>query len=282
MTAIPAPPVFHAGIGPAPMLIIWGALALAAVVYAGYLAVRDRDPLPVAACAGALVCALNEPIYDVLGKLVYARVPASYTAYTAFGRHIPWTLVVGYVPWVGLMPYILFRMMRNGVSRRRLHVIAIGLNVSVGLIEVANSLWLHDWRYYGGTSARGVLAGGLIQMSAMPLLCAFLFYAFADRFTGWRRAVLGIVLPAVSLPMVFAATSWPLYVSNYSHLSQPLRWAAAGTAVVLCVLAVFAVTYMSDRWHARALAVGGDPIDGANGSSDIDRALLTEPTASYS
>jgi hypothetical protein len=260
------------------MLIVWGLLAVGAASYAAVLTVRRRDVLPVAACVGALICALNEPIYDILGKLVYAKVPSGYVAYTAFGRHIPWTLVIGYVPWVGLAPYVLARMMASGVSRSRLHQIALGLTASVGLVEIMNALWMHMWRYYAPESGRGVIAGGLIQMSAMPILCGFLFYVFADRFTGARRALLGIVIPTMALPITFAATSWPLYVSNYADVSEVLRWVAAALSTAFCVLAVLAVSYIAVCWHGRAPAPGPAARDAAD-SEDLDRTAPARPVA---
>jgi hypothetical protein len=250
-TGIPAPPVYEAGISPAAMLAVFGVLAGASVVIAVVLGVRRRDPLPVAACIGALVCALNEPIYDILGKLVYAHVPSSYVAYTAFGRHIPWSLVVGYVPWVGLVPYLLSRSMAAGITRNRLYIIAAALSVSVGGAEVLNALWLHGWRYYAAESGRGVIAGGLIQMASMPIICAFMYYAFLERVRGIWRFVLGILIPTVALPITFAGTSWPLYVSNYANVSQGVRWIAAIASTGFCVLAVVAVAQLAERSHAR-------------------------------
>jgi hypothetical protein len=244
--------VFESGISPVAMLALFGALAAAALAYAAALSIRNRDPLPVAACVGALVCALNEPIYDILGKLVYAHVPRSYVAYSAFGRHIPWSLVVGYVPWVGLVPYVMSRQMAAGIARRRLYAIAAALSVSVGLLELLNAVWMHGWRYYAPESGRGVIAGGLIQMASMPIVCGFMFYAFLERIRGPWRAVLGVAIPTVALPITFAGTSWPLYVSNYANVSQPVRWAAAIASTAFCVLAVVAVAHLAESWHARA------------------------------
>jgi hypothetical protein len=45
-------------------------------------------------------------------------------AYSAFGRDIPRFLVLGYLPWVGLLPYLISRAMHAGVSRAKLHGIA--------------------------------------------------------------------------------------------------------------------------------------------------------------
>lgn len=246
---LPGPPLFDPDTSPEAMLAVWGALALSAVIYAVVRAVRDRDALPVAACVGAAVCALNEPIYDILGKLVYAQVPDAYVAYEAFGREIPWTLVIGYVPWVGLVPYLVYRLMARGTSRRTIQLIGLGLGLSVLLVEVMNSVWLGNWQYYGEVPLRGVLAGGVIQMASMPLLAALL-YLMLDRPSGQlRRVVLGIIVPSISLPMAFAATSWPIYFSNYAALPAWVDWAAAGVAVALCIAAVLVIARLSERWH---------------------------------
>jgi hypothetical protein len=260
---VPSPPVFHSPISPAAMLAVFGVFAAASVVAATVLGARRRDPLPLAACVGALVCALNEPIYDILGKLVYAHVPSSYVAYTAFGRHIPWSLVIGYVPWVGLVPYLLSRAMATGITRNRLYLVAAALSVSVGLIEVLNAVWLHGWRYYAPESGRGVIAGGLIQMASMPIICGFMYYAFLERVRGVWRAALGVVIPTVALPITFAGTSWPLYLSNYANVPEGVHWIAAIASTAFCVLAVVAVAHLVERWQARTAATP-TPIDELN------------------
>jgi hypothetical protein len=123
-------------------------------------------------------------------------------------------------------------------------------------------VWLHDWRYYAPESGRGVIAGGLIQMASMPIICAFLYYAFLERVRGTWRAVLGVVIPTMALPIAFAGTSWPLYVSNYARVSQTVHWLAAIASTVFCVLAVVAVAHLAERWHARA----ADPAPAADES----------------
>jgi hypothetical protein len=265
-------PVLHAGVSAATLLIVWAALVAPAVGYAVVLAGRNRDVLPLAACVGALVCAFNEPIYDILGKLVYSQVPSGYVAYTAFGRHIPWALVIGYIPWVGLVPYLLARQMAAGMTRRRLHLIAFGLTASVGLVELLNAVWLHMWRYYAPYSGRGVLAGGIVQMASMPLVCGLLFYIFADRFDGVRRALLGVAIPTMALPMVFAATSWPLYVTNYAHVPESVRWGADALTVALCVLTVFGATDLAVRWRDRRAIAGEWSTDAAATAETSDGA----------
>ncbi len=257
---IAAPPPLHSSVDPALMLAIWAAMAAAAVLVAVRLAVQHRDGLPIVACVGALICALNEPIYDVLANLRYAQTP--HVAYHAFGRDIPWTLPIGYVPWVGLMPYVLYRMMAAGTPRRTLHRIAAGLIASVLALELVNEVWWHNWGYYGESPIRSMLGGGVVQMAAMPLLCALLYLMLADRLHGWRRAALGLVLPGLALPMVFAATTWPLYLSNHAVLPATVDWFAATVAVVLSLGAAPVITGVAARWHAGGLVTVPPPVSG--------------------
>lgn len=243
-SGIAPPPQFDASVDPDVLLAIWAVMAAAAVVVAVRLAIRDRTALPVVACVGAAVCALNEPIFDVLANLSYANTDA--VAYHAFGRAIPWSLVIGYIPWVGLFPYLLFRRMQAGISRAALHRVAAALIGSVLALEIVNEVWWHNWRYYGEAPARGVLGGGVVQMAAMPMLCA-LMYLLAERVTGWRQSLLGLVFPPLALPMVFAATTFPLYVSNHMRLPAAVDWAAAAIAVTLALGAVPVITGLAAR-----------------------------------
>jgi hypothetical protein len=251
---ISAPPGFDSAVSSEALLIGWVLLCAIGAGISIWVAVRERDILPLTACVGAFVCTLNEPIFDVLAKLVY---PDNLdVAYSAFGRDIPWTLVVGYLPWVGLMPYLLYRLMASGAPRAQLHKIAAGLIGSVALVELLNATWLHAWKYYGETAWRGVLGGGIMQMAAMPLVCALLYYLLADRMTGWRRASMGLIVPAVSLPLVFGATTWPLYFSNYTKLPAAVDWIAAGLTIALCLLAIPIITRIAQRWHAGEALLG--------------------------
>jgi hypothetical protein len=100
IVGLPDPPVLVSSFSPAVMLAFFGATALAAVGLACYWAVIRHDALPIVTCLGAVLCALNEPIFDVLGKITYAE--NNPMAFTAFDREIPWFLVIGYIAWVGL------------------------------------------------------------------------------------------------------------------------------------------------------------------------------------
>ena len=80
---IPAPPPLTSDVSPWLLLGVFGVIVIAAIVWALSLAAKNRDFLPIACCAGALVASFNEPIYDILGKIVYAE--NNPMAFTAFG-----------------------------------------------------------------------------------------------------------------------------------------------------------------------------------------------------
>lgn len=84
---IPAPPPLVADIDPWILLGMFAGIFATAIIWAVRLALKNRDLLPIACCAGALAAAFNEPIYDILGKIVYAE--NNPMAFSSFGREIP-------------------------------------------------------------------------------------------------------------------------------------------------------------------------------------------------
>jgi hypothetical protein len=245
--AADVPPDLHSRVSPGLVLALFGAVALASAVYAIYLAVRRRDLVPVVVCVGALVCAFNEPIYDLLGKIVYAGNHPM--AYSYFGRDIPWFLVVGYLPWVGLLPYLISRAMRDGVPRSRLHLLAFASFVSVVVVETfGNSV--DAWTYYGDAPLKFLVVAP--QMAPVPIVGGFLLFAVADRLAGWKRVLAAFAISTVALPMVFASASWPLYVGLNADLPAVVDWLLGIAMLSLTVGMVAAATRLGED-HRRLL-----------------------------
>jgi hypothetical protein len=252
LAALAEPPATTSEVSTTVVLVVFATLAAFAFGYAVATAVRTRDVLPVAACVGALICALNEPIYDLLGKIVYASDHP--TAYAAFDRDIPAFLVLGYLPWVGLLPFLVSRMMAAGVARSRLHWIALGSFASVVVVETLGTS-LDAWTYYGEPPLKYL--GVAPMMAPVPILCGFLLYAFGDAVTGWKRAF-AVVIPTLTLPAVYAAAGWPMYLALYSDVPKVVQWLAGAATLALCASIVAAVTYAAVRWrqHTNAEDVG--------------------------
>lgn len=244
LAALAEPPATASDVSPTVVLVVFAALAAGAFGYALWFAARERDVLPVAACIGALVCALNEPIYDLLGKIVYASDHP--VAYSAFDRDIPVFLVLGYLPWVGLLPFLISRMMRAGAKRSTLHWIAFGSFASVVVVETLGTS-VDAWTYYGEPPLKYL--GVAPMMAPVPILCGFLLYAFGDVARGWKRAF-AFVIPTLSLPAVYASAGWPMYVALYSDVPKGVQWLAGAATLALCAAVVAAVTYGAARWRA--------------------------------
>lgn len=239
---MPQPPAIDSAINPAYILGVFSVVALAASLYAVWWSIRDRDPIPLAACVGAFVCSLNEPFYDILGRIVYAQDHA--VAYSGFGRDIPWFLVIGYIPWVGLLPCIVAKMISDGVSRRALHILALGSCVSVVAVETLGNLF-HGWEYYGKAPLKFLVVAP--QLAPVPIVGGLLIYAFAYQLTGWKRACVAFAASTVALPMVFAGASWPLYVGLNFDLPTWLNWVLSAAMLGLTAAFVVAATGVADR-----------------------------------
>lgn len=245
------PPVLHSKAPPGVVLGAFAAVALASAVYAVYLALDRRDLVPVVVCLGALVCAFNEPIYDILGKIVYAGNHSM--AYTYFGREIPWFLVIGYLPWVGLLPYVLAQAMREGISRRTLHLLAFGSFVSVVIVETLGTHF-DAWAYYGDAPLKFLVVAP--QMAPVPIVGGFLLFAVADGLVGWKRMVAAFAISTVALPMVFASASWPLYVGLNAELPTAVNWLLGIGMLTLTAGTVSVTTQLVSR-HRRLLQLEG-------------------------
>ncbi|MCW3013982.1 MAG: hypothetical protein JWO02_1074 [Solirubrobacterales bacterium] len=241
-------------VDPTVVLAAFGAIAAAAVVYAAVMAVRLRDVVPLAVCLGAGICALNEPIFDVLGKITYAD--DNPTMYSAMGRDIPVFLVIGYIPWVGLVPWILARRIQAGLSRRSMHVIAVSSFLSVVVVETVGTS-LKAWTYYGEPPLKYL--GVAPQMAAVPILGAFCLYALQPWATGRRRGLM-LFVPMLPLPAVYASASFPMYIAGYADVGAGVRWLAAATSMFFCVATVVCTTAAVDRWRGTPSA--SPPVDG--------------------
>ena len=249
-------PTLISPMSPAVMLTFFGMAALVAVGLAGYWAVTRRDWLPLVCCAGAAACALNEPIFDVLGKIVYAQNNA--IAFNALGRDIPWFLVIGYIPWVGLLPYIIARGMAAGWSGRRLYSISVAGVLSVAFTEFVNT-FIHAWSYYGQTPLQ--LFGGVAAMACVPLAAGFLLYALAFPRRGVPRLVAGFFIPLMTLPMMFAGVGLPLYLALYTDASPLMRVVAIGALFVYIAVVNVGIVKLTQFWQRTSVTPAAGAVD---------------------
>ncbi len=87
------------------------------------------------------------------------------------------------------------------------------------------------------------------QQVALPMLGGFLLYALAGQASGWRRPVIGFIVAAVALPIVYAGASWPVYVALYSDLPAAFDWILSAAMLGLCVAFAVASTFLAEKWR---------------------------------
>jgi hypothetical protein len=272
MTDMFTPPTYISSINTTAILAVYILIAVAMGAVAVRIAVRERDILPIAALIGGALCTFNEPIFDVLGKITYAD--NSPMAFTALGREIPWMLFPCYIAWIGVAPILIARAMANGVPRTRLHVFAVLGFFSV-VIGDSFGNWCQAWVYYGEPPLKYL--GVAPQMPALLLIGGFLFYAIGSITTGWRRAILGLLLPTIVLPMAYASMSWPVYVANYADVPKIVEWIATIGMVVLVVATIATTTKLAKRWREGEFALSAAKVPvSATAYEDGDKLTAAE------
>ncbi|RNL65547.1 hypothetical protein [Zhongshania marina] len=225
-------------------LYLFGPVVVASIVWCIYLSVKEKDLLPIFVCIGALICSLNEPIYDILGKIVYAE--NNPMAYSNMGRDVPWFLVIGYVPWVGALSVQIARMMAKGVDPKVLNYIALGSCISVVCIETLGNM-SNAWIYYGEAPLKYLVVAP--QMAPVPIVGGLLLYAFAFPLKGIKRALVAMAISTLALPMVFASASWPLYYGLYADLPKFMDWILGAVMLTFTVMTVVGATSLASRLY---------------------------------
>ncbi|MCW3013981.1 MAG: hypothetical protein JWO02_1073 [Solirubrobacterales bacterium] len=188
--------------------IIFLAIGIPAACYAGYLSVRDRDPLPVLCVIGAMLAVLAEATFDELGHIWYPENIRP-RAFTMLDRPIPAFLIAGYIPWVGVLPVILARAMQGGIRRTVLWSLAVATGLSNVAVDAIGTS-AGAWSYYADGPLHYLTTAPIL--AALPILEAWLILTLRPRLPGWRVGLLTFV-PPFTLSALFAGTGWPMYAA---------------------------------------------------------------------
>jgi hypothetical protein len=221
------------------VLLIWWAVSVERHNY-GFL-------LPLV-MLGGLLAALQEPILDIL-VLVWYPVTDYLVAFKAFGRHVPWLVPIGYVWFVGGLPYLVYRLLCVGIYGRRLWWVfacimvidCIAITAAFVLAGVGGfygkqpfNLWGYPF-WWAGLDGAQPIVGGVGLYWLVPRLNK-----------GWQKALAAVLMPTMSLGATSGAVVSPIALAlNTDQPRHIMHLAGAATFALGCML-VWVCVFLSE------------------------------------
>ncbi|MEX2195954.1 MAG: hypothetical protein WD844_11770 [Thermoleophilaceae bacterium] len=217
---------------------IWASAGAMAVLPWAILLVRRGNPWLLLMVVGAVVASFLEPMLDTLIHLWYpTNLP--FTAYSAFGIHIPLLVPPAYVFFGGVTAYGVYRLIERGLTFRQFFVLEGALLVSDLILEYPGIL-TDAYIYYGEQPFQ--LAGFpwwvTIPASTAVLIMGFLLWWLAPRLRGPQK-LLVVLVPPIGIGASYGAVAWPGMLAVNADLPGILTWGLAA----LCLLPALAITW---------------------------------------
>jgi hypothetical protein len=252
------------------MMMITGAIVLAALFYALREWSRSKQPILVLLLIGGAITNLAEPFVDLVGACWHPIIGQN-TLFDIMGRPMPVWLLCAYAAYFGVLPMCIYQAFNKGVSTRSMWLwFVIPMIADIILEETLLSQSQHLYVYY---------ANQPLKLHRFPLwwaasntmgvyLSAVILTLFAP-LRGWRSA-----LVPFSTLLCYAAVSgvvaWPSIVVINSQFSSFTTQLGGITSFLIAFLMAHGCT----RLIASDSPMGARVI---RGSSVVSR---TEPASS--
>ncbi|HEY2832819.1 MAG TPA: hypothetical protein VGJ14_10370 [Sporichthyaceae bacterium] len=229
---------------------IWAIVLLGGLGTIGFAvairdAIRNRDYLPLFIGLGTIAVVFPEVFFDIVG-MVYYPVHSGDFAFKIFGRRMGWFIVGG---WFGAGAFagLMLKALRSRPKAWQVWALVLGVGISYSIFEEILVTAGGMYQYYGNQP---------MWWHSLPLWwtpcnvigCALLPAAFAYRYqhilTGWRAAVMVIVVP-VSVAGTYAFIAMPSWIvvnADYPWLPTELGGLATyalGIGMIAVVLNAF-------------------------------------------
>lgn len=229
---LPSPSDFGAGAFAGWFFTLYAGVALVVVALAWSLWVgfTRRHWLPAILLVSGALCALCEPMLDVLGHLRWANNLPLY-AFHNFGIGIPLLVPFSYAVFMGMEPYLIYRVLKKGVTVRQLFALYLLAGLSDAVLETPG-LNLHIYQYYG-TQPYTLLHfpyWWAFANGASFMTIGFFVWFLEPRLTGRKRLWLFLVAP-VGMMVAYFGVGWPHLLALNSTLPVWAKWAVT-TAVM--------------------------------------------------
>ncbi|NKI15823.1 hypothetical protein HCU74_00170 [Spongiibacter sp. KMU-166] len=223
--------------------LLFGFLGLIAVLHALYTGFKHKQWIPLLLCFGGVLAVTVEPMYDVLGGIIYRD---TFFGFEAFNLNTPGYLFPGYLLWVATMPWLMYEQLKKGMTGMPLYALSIAVFISVMLTDYVGISSGH-WQYYGEGPFSHV--AGSFSMGPFLVLSGWLLFVLDKKVRGLAKLYY-VLLPGVLLNLAFSCISWPIFFTLHSDM--PLIGDLVAVAITLS-LAVAAVWFVdSDIKDRRA------------------------------
>ena len=201
---------------------------------------REHGFILPLAIAGGLLSALQEPILDVL-VLFWYPTSDSLVAFSAFGRDVPWFVVIGYGWYVGGLPYLVYRMIDNGIQPRSFWKLFVAI-MAIDMVGISVPVLMGVCGFYGNQpyDIWGYPFWWAGLDGAHPMLGGLVLYWLVPKLPKPFQPLAVFLTPAILLGAVSGATVWPIALALNTGLSTAMVQLAGAATFVLGTMLVAA------------------------------------------
>lgn len=209
--------------------------------------VRKGAPLLLYCFIGGGFASFFEPIADLLCGLYFPAVGQN-TAFTTFGRPIPWALVFAYPWFVGGQGYLTSRMFERGVTRQKIWQLW-GVFALCNIVLESPGVITGFHAYYGNQPFNfwGFPLWMAAVQSIMPIVAGAMIYGVRRHVqSGWK---LLSVIPMIPMAdgLVNAGLDIPIWSTLGSNLSLTANYIAALVTIGMAACAVWLIAITFGR-----------------------------------
>jgi hypothetical protein len=202
---------------------------------------RGRGPLLLYCVLGGALSCIFEAIVNLLGGMIYAE-DGIWTAYSTFGRQIPWLIPLAYSWFMGGQAYYCYRRFERGISRRDVFRMWAVFCVIDAVIETPGLL-AGVYTYYGEQPWNfwGFPFWYAWANSLTPVVAGAVIFKLREYHTGWKQLSVIILIPMAE-GLSYAATCWPVWSTLNTHLGYRATYPASLLNLALTLYLLWMVT----------------------------------------
>lgn len=208
---------------------------------------KGRGPLLLLCFFGGLLAASAEPVVDMLSGLYFPHIGQN-TAFSNFGRHIPWALVFAYPWYVGGQGYLAYLQFNKRVAGKRIWQMWGLFAVTNALVETPGVLTgFHV--YYGNQPLNfwGFPLWAAAVQSIMPMVAGALIYVLRSHVGDSWKLLAVVPLVPMADGLVNAAFDIPMWTTLGNDMSLAANYVGAALTIGMAVLGVWLLTITLGR-----------------------------------